>query len=314
MTNHSGQQLQSPTDIVDNDNYSIEIKFLQWNIKGLKGTNIIQGIINLIKEEEPEVIVITESTDNVQKIIENEGYKRIHFLKRTYGKVTKFIELYSKQKKVILTPTKRFTSIISTSFIYAGQSYLVHGVHFSSKKSKGANPEVHRKALKQYRLDITQVENDIKFNNPSNNDPLSIIMGDFNCNPYEDAMNNNEGFHALVLSKKLTSKLKKHKFYLNPSLTPMGGLKGKNKIHSPVASYYYEEKDILNPAERYWNMLDGVIISPKLADNFMDGEGLKIITNTTNSNGNHIFYDGNTDTINDTIYSDHLPLTFTLKL
>ena len=294
-------------------NFKLELNFLHWNVKGMKGADMKNGLQDLIYVKKPDVIIISESHDRVEKIMLSLGYFRINFHKRQYGSVTKFIEIYSVQQQVTLTPVKDFDSIVCTAFEYSGQTYLVHGVHFSSKRSKGSNYDTHRIAMLEYRLNIKKVEDDIHKLRSNQKVPLSIIVGDFNCNPFENAMTAIDGFHALDLSNNYPNKLNSHHFYLNPSLLPMGGLNGSAGNHLPVGTYYFGNKNLKNASQKFWNMYDGVIISPGLKKNYLSGSNLNIISSINNSNKTHAFYNSANDTINHSDYSDHLPITFNLK-
>lgn len=133
----------------------------------------------------------------------------------------------------------------------------------------------------------------------------SILLGDFNSNPFDSPMASAAtGLHA-VSSRTIAESLPRRMFDVAYPYfyNPMWNLFGDEPPGSAPATYYYRGS---NPHELYWHMLDQVLIRPSLLKGF-DFSALGIMTAlgetmlTTTS--------GYPD---QTRFSDHLPVVFAL--
>jgi hypothetical protein len=128
----------------------------------------------------------------------------------------------------------------------------------------------------------------------------SLIVGDFNVNPFEEPMVSACAGHALssrqiVQKSKRTVSGRQYNMFYNP----MWNLFGDS--NNPPGTYYYNASSQVN---YFWNIFDQVIIRPELMKNF-DLNNLKIITKVDNIQ----FLNKN----NIPIISDHLPIVFTIN-
>jgi hypothetical protein len=128
----------------------------------------------------------------------------------------------------------------------------------------------------------------------------SIIVGDFNMNPFESAMVAAGSLHSVPCKQIASSGSRKIKgesysmFY-----NPMWNLFGD--ISKPPGTYFYNKSTHLN---YYWNMFDQVLIRPNLCSRFVP-TSLEIITGV-----------GDTDLISGSgrpCVSDHLPIRFEIE-
>lgn len=130
----------------------------------------------------------------------------------------------------------------------------------------------------------------------------SIIVGDFNINPFDPGLVQADLFHGIPVyeeakrERRIVSDEEFFMFY-----NPMWNLLGD--FRKPYGTYYYGGSDAYNP---YWNMFDQVIMRPKLRKQFVD-DSLKIITETQN----HYLLDNKERP--DISISDHLPIVFEVK-
>lgn len=131
----------------------------------------------------------------------------------------------------------------------------------------------------------------------------TILLGDFNTNPFETNMLNANVLHAIPYkeeinnSSRVVSGNEYDKFY-----SPMWKLLGKSS--PPYGTYYYNTSKITN---YYWNLFDQVIIRPVVLKAFNE-ESLEIITKTKKQN----LLDKNNRPDKEQ-YSDHLPLFFSIR-
>jgi len=134
----------------------------------------------------------------------------------------------------------------------------------------------------------------------------SIVLGDFNANPFESPIASASGMHA-VISRAIAQSDPRR--MLNQSYpyfyNPMWNLYGDEPLSSAPATYYYRGSD---PHELYWHMLDQVLIRPSLLNRF-DFGALDIVTAVRGTE-----LTGATGTPDRTRFSDHLPVVFGVDL
>lgn len=133
----------------------------------------------------------------------------------------------------------------------------------------------------------------------------TIICGDFNMNPFDNAIVQSTGLHA-VMEKNIALKEKRvidgddYYYFYNPMWGFLGDL-GRGDVSG---TYYY---NAAKPINYFWNIFDQVLIRPDLITDF-DDDALEIITTIgskkllTNNN------------VISSKYSDHLPIKFTLNI
>lgn len=132
----------------------------------------------------------------------------------------------------------------------------------------------------------------------------TILVGDFNMNPFEGGMIGAQSFHA-VMDRNIARRLRRtvqnnsYPFFYNP----MWSMLGDASLGAP-GTYYYARGE---PIVYFWNMFDQVLIRPALLDRFKN-EGLRILE----SDGVVRFRNHRGEP--DVDVSDHLPLVFSLEL
>ena len=134
----------------------------------------------------------------------------------------------------------------------------------------------------------------------------SIVLGDFNANPFESPIASALGMNA-VISRTLAGG--EHREIFDQAYpyfyNPMWNLYGDGRGSSAPATYYYRGSD---PHELFWHMLDQVVVRPSLMTK-LDLKSLNIVTSIQ---GNSL-----TSAVgipNRTKFSDHLPVVFEIDL
>jgi hypothetical protein len=134
----------------------------------------------------------------------------------------------------------------------------------------------------------------------------SIVLGDFNANPFESPVASALGMNA-VISQAIAQGEPRRMF--NQSYpyfyNPMWNLLGDARGGTAPATYYYRGSD---PNELYWHMLDQVLIRPSLLNRF-DFASLDIVTAVRAT-----LLTGKRGTPDGTRLSDHLPVVFGVDL
>lgn len=260
------------------------LNVLFWN---LKGNAIEEYIIECIVEKNIDIAVFSEF-DGIDfiKIEKSLGkmYSRILAVQGD-GKVT----LMAKTTFLVtnVQPQNRYSIYkIET----AVKNYLLAAVHLEDRRNYKTADRIE--TIKCLIADIAKTEDLFKCSN-------TIVIGDFNANPYDEELLSKYAFNA-VLFKTIIDKseltnpktLKQKRFY-NPIL---------HYISEDTEMYgsFYHENESITP---YWHCLDQVLIRKSLVNAINHVEYLKKI-NTKDLLKN---------TIPNTKISDHLPLLITLQ-
>ena len=143
---------------------------------------------------------------------------------------------------------------------------------------------------------------DIRDTEKELNTENTIVVGDFNINPYDSSFIDARYFHGIPVyeeSKKKSRIIAGKEYYM--FYNPMWNLLGDSQ--QPYGTYYHSGNDTINT---FWNMYDQVIIRPALKDRFVN-DSLKIIKETET----RFLLDHNGHP--DKNISDHLPIVFEIK-
>ena len=185
--------------------------------------------------------------------------------------------------------TRYQIAIVETAF-YKLIIAMIHNI----SKLYGSD-EVQKENLRMLNYDIQAEEQKHDTRN-------TIIIGDFNANPFEPSCVSANTLHAIPFPdevKKTTRKVQNieyQKFY-NPTW------KFFSRREAPYSTYYYNNSDMYNI---FWNVFDQVVIRPQLIEAFVD-DSLTIVSKTKN----HQFLGAKKPDREN--YSDHLPLFCTLE-
>lgn len=184
---------------------------------------------------------------------------------------------------------------------YSGKSFILGGLHFPSKMYTSATKQ--KDIAVQFKRSIDKIEEKMGLS--------SIVIGDFNMNPFELGMIHRESFHALPSIE--LSKEKKYFYdntyspFYNPSWIKLGDVEfdGKRFKKRPSGSFFSKASSDI---EYYWYLFDQVILRYDLSPyfNFHEFKYLTTIDDISLVNDDL--------TPNDKEYSDHLPLQIALKL
>jgi len=133
----------------------------------------------------------------------------------------------------------------------------------------------------------------------------TVLVGDFNMNPFESGVASAGGLHA-VMSRGIAAKTERvvqnraYPFFYNPMWSLLG-----DASNGPPGTYYYSGS---GHKVFFWNMFDQVLIRPALLDRFHNTD-LEVVTG-----------DGAASFLtpkglpNSKLASDHLPILFRLGL
>ncbi len=172
--------------------------------------------------------------------------------------------------------------------------------HFPSKMNWG-NPNDHFGLCVELRTDIDKAEITANTRN-------TIILGDFNMNPFEEGLINSSGLHntnnkEIALTGQRNFQGRSYEYFYNP----MWSFLGDSSKGTVQGTHFF---NTYKPLNHFWNMYDQVMIRPELIP-FFDETKLDIIS-SINSRSLLKTISGYTRIDKD--ISDHLPIKFQIKL
>jgi hypothetical protein len=268
---------------------------LFWNVKKKDLSNTVDVIA---AQHDADIILLAEvlkkDTDIYKLHLEKKGY----MLRTTSSsKIKIFDNISNTNTSTLLSQNKRITCVI---YDINGEQILVVGVHLFSKAAM--KQEVSRMGFAQEALAVIE-EFERKYNIKK-----TIIIGDFNMNPFEVGMIDFFGLHTTMCSQtaqqgaRIISGTKK-RYFFNPSWKAYSNVGKKNE---PPGTIFYDHR--YDTSLPYWNLLDQVIIRPEL---IIGNLNFKII-HEAEAKGRSLL---NSDLKpNESLYSDHLPILYSIKL
>lgn len=212
-------------------------------------------------------------------------------------------EIYDiKSKVLVIRKSNVKCSVIKDGFRYSAYKIelknrielLLFAVHLPSLLNK-TDSEISMLSTK-LKTNFESIEKDYNINK-------SLVVGDFNMNPFCIGMVNSYGFNSIMCKKTALKNSRivdnqKMYYYYNPMWNLMG-----NKSNKVLGTYYHHKSS----SSYVWNTFDQVILRPNLIEIFEE-DSLKIITTV----GKYELLSPN-GRPNEKIYSDHLPITFNLR-
>lgn len=175
-----------------------------------------------------------------------------------------------------------------------GKDIIIVALHLQSKLHMKENEQIYQSV--RIASAIEHAEQQVGHSR-------TLVIGDFNMNPFEDGIVGADGFHAVmdkVIAKKVcrTVQGKECKYFYNPMWSRMG-----DSSPGPPGTYYYSGGHV----SYFWNTFDQILLRPDLLDYFSDGNW-QVLTKV-----------GDFNLLSDNIgikpsTSDHLPIIITLDI
>lgn len=249
------------------------------------------SLIDLIIENEADIVVLAEYELNILRLCERLAVRGYLYKEGRSINSKCRVKLLLKnelQYEYYRDPEYFFIVRIENE---VGYEFLLGGVHFPSKLCSAARDGCRRKADDMVR-ELQDLEKKV------------IILGDFNSNPYEEIMLGFDYFHALPFSQIVkqknsrTSYGSKRRIFYNPMWSYINDL---SDLHG---TYYIDSNESICTG---YNVFDQVLLSANMIDD-LENRNIKIITKI---NGALLVDSKNRP--NKEVYSDHLPISFTIK-
>ena len=270
------------------------MNILFWNTgltnKRIKNTIEVENCLReIIVEKNIDLLVLAEYNSEIERLClqANAQFKPLL-------NTSKYIKAMINHNYSIetLRDQSRYLIIKITTVSY---TMIVGMIHNISKLHYGDDDQ--EAALATFHHDLRHLESEHNCFN-------TIVVGDFNVNPFEKACTSARNMHAIpfrdIVTKKVSRKVNKKDcpMFYNPTW------KFLSEQSSPYTTYYCDQTG--KQVNYFWYAFDQVVIRPQLINAF-DEEKLTIVTSTQN---HALIKDGKPDKIK---YSDHLPLFCVLK-
>jgi endonuclease/exonuclease/phosphatase family metal-dependent hydrolase len=276
------------------------MRFGLWNVHAAwrkpKATRHIPKLVAaFVASEAIDVFIaveVGERAADIGKAIEKLGYTLVLDAERfaVYSRLpkAKFEELNGPIKKT----RSAILAVTSPAFL-PFLLVLVHGR--DSRNSK----------IGTQTLVLRRIVNNVKWAEDWLGHKRTVVLGDFNANPFDEPILAADGLHAIMSKTEANRRVRKvaddpYEMFYRPMFRLID-----QADDSPPATYFYGGSDTV---EHFWHMLDQVVIRPDLIPYF-ESSSLRIMKRL-----------GTVDLLdtsgrpNVAKSSDHLPLVFDIRL
>lgn len=264
------------------------MKVLFWNTNNNAGKIINNVISELIVEYKIALVILAEYKANIIELLGNLNKKGIAMRPYPTSGCERITVI---GEKMDIEPGSH-TDYASFQIVNKRDIYCC--VHLPSRIYNNSLG-MREIAIDEILQNIQSIEKELGSNN-------TIVVGDFNSNPFDSECINANSFHGIPVfddasKEKRTIANNEFKMFYNPMWSFFGDMQ------KPYGTYYYSGNNINNI---FWHIYDQVIIRPSLRNRFVTSS-LKILTDTsTQCLLNHLKHP-------DKNISDHLPLLFEIK-
>ena len=269
------------------------VSFLFWNLKKLARAEILA---TLSKEHEIDVLILAEydiDDDELTSQLKQATGRTYNKPWNESAKIHIFSRFESPQIEAVFDDNSGRLTVRRLKM--GREAVLLAAVHLVAKVNWDEDEQ--RAELQTLAHDLSRVEDD-------EGHRRTVLVGDFNMNPFEKGMISSHGIHA-VMTRQVASKRsrqisgRQYEFFYNP----MWGFFG-DTTSGPAGTHYFRKS---TPDIYFWNIFDQVLIRPALLNRF---EGDVEIIETS---GDHQLL-SKSGIPDQQIGSDHLPIRFSLNL
>lgn len=250
-----------------------------WNTN--RNEYINKYLLKLIEERDIDIIILAEYNAQGNNLINKLYMKRLDYEFAQGISCKKIKVIFKKKIKIRLNDDN--ANYISLKIEKGNFQFQLFASHFPSKLRVSENDR---------RIVAQEMKGDIK------KYKKTLIIGDFNSNPFEETVVALSGLNALPTKKMKTRQVqgRKEEILYNPMWKFFGD------FSSIPGTYFYNNSSDIN---YYWNIFDQVLCTHEFIPYFEDKK-LEIIKKINDIN---LIKNQN---INKTI-SDHLPIFVSLK-
>ena len=238
------------------------MKILFWN---LAKHNLSKYIKEILAEQDIDVAIFAEHSGVDFRMLCEKVLNGKYVFIEGYGNCEKIRLIAKYSIKVSVRREDVRYSISSVSIL--NQKYIVAGVHLPAKPY--ASPSDREIPIQEMLSAIQDVEKEVKHSR-------TIVMGDFNCSPFDVEMISKNKMNV-VLFKKLINKAeivtcnrRQYKRFYNPIIEYL------TEKDESYGSYYYAG----NAESLYWYCYDQLLVRKALANDIQNVYFCKRVGNT----------------------------------
>jgi exonuclease III len=283
------------------------INILSWNYQGKTNKYKLGALRQLATENKADIIVLQEASGIKISSILNTTHSEISYLKPN-GSAG--VRVFLKHNMFSHTPAKlgyfNKYALVKLKFLNSTETFNLIAVHLYSK--------VGRSERKQMWENLPFIEEINNWEKSSGTDK-SIMIGDFNHNPFDSNMldpnviNSRDSRQIINHQKKFSSIGTKESFWYNPMWNFLGDHDRYSNSDRIPGTYFFNKEDE-NPI---WNLLDGFMVRPSLMNN-IDFSSSRIITGTSSHKFIKSTLMKRDESFIHEYYSDHLPIILTINI
>jgi hypothetical protein len=269
--------------------------FLLWNTGGKRGKNLDSLVQNLVREHGIDVLLLVEyypatAKSTLSTLLLGDGLVK----RNTSDRFGIFSRTNYGMNRV---PVAGLGDRVELWDWVPGANRearfaLVHGLD-RTRNDDGTRRVFFRRIVDAIRTQET------------NSHRRSMIVGDFNAQPFESAILSSDGLHAIGIRRvnNATRRLvrwgdEKEDFFYNPMWRKYGHVAS---MDAGMATHYWQDNQA---GELFWHMLDQVVIRPEEGVSFPE-DRLRIVSGV--GTVTLLAPDGTPD---GTVGSDHFPIVF----
>jgi hypothetical protein len=261
---------------------------LFWNIKN--NHNALYATSKMVQDQKTDILVLCE--------IDSENHKYLSKLLLGYESSlpmpnNRTYVFHRKDYKINKIKDGNYYSAFIINEV--STTILMITVHLPSR--------MHR-TDSEIGIQASLIKREIEILEAQHNTENTIVVGDFNLNPFSDGMVSVDGFHAVMclntaLKKKRKVDREEYRYFFNPMWAVQG-----NHENTVLGTYYHHK----NPISYVWNLFDQVILRPSLINKF-DISELDVVTIA--GENSLLTENGLPDRKK---FSDHLPIKFKISI
>jgi hypothetical protein len=269
------------------------LTFLFWN---LNRKSLDTSIASIALKHEIDVFMFTELTTDPAKLLACLNEKNTEYFYVPKLGCEK-IELFTRFPAKYINPVFETDRLTIRRLALPGlMEILVAIIHFPSKMFWTDSSQA---------AECTLLSNRIQNQEETVGHARTIVVGDFNMNPFEDGMVNAIGLNSVMCQdiarrERRTVQGVTYPFFYNPMWNFFG-----DALSRPFGTYYYERSE---HKAYFWNIFDQVLVRPALLDRFH----LQSLTILNHDGINSLVAEQGIPDCKKS--SDHLPISFQLSL
>ncbi|NOU77451.1 hypothetical protein GC101_01005 [Paenibacillus sp. LMG 31459] len=273
------------------NNKRTEITMFFWNI-GKK--DLTDSLNTLLNESPMDILIFSEANISIRESL-NKTLLPLGYKSRTPLKGAVRVSIFDRLPNVIYCRVDQYQTFIIYELL--GMKVLVVGIHLLSPISAPIDDRY---------VDATKQNENIERIEAEWGIDKTIVIGDFNMNPFDKGMVSEKAFKATHCKQTVLSNRTKKPYYFNPSWRAFSNdltLEGNN---APPGTIHFiprnKDSDV-----NFWHIFDQVLIRSKLFSELSDRYQILFKWNK------HFLL---TDNLipNRLSYSDHLPIKYTINL